>query len=97
MLLQHIQTFCPRAKHIVLVCLGADIAFLSFLSGPNAKGNAKPKNECLRVTMVHGDIVVLSGRQFKARSAICFCRRVGTHTDSLSQFSAVRTGICMCK
>jgi hypothetical protein len=66
MLLQHVQTFCPRTKHLVLLCLGADIAMLSVLSDPNAKTNGKSKKECLRITMVHGDIVVLSGGQFKA-------------------------------
>ncbi|KAI9440990.1 hypothetical protein H4582DRAFT_1940796 [Lactarius indigo] len=69
---KHIQTFAPRAKHLVLLCLGADIAFLSVPLDPIAKLNGKPKKECLRVTMVHGDIVVLSGGQSKA-SAICMC------------------------
>ncbi|KAN0135955.1 hypothetical protein V8E53_006116 [Lactarius tabidus] len=63
---KHVQTFCPRTKHLVLLCLGADIAMLSVLSDPNAKTSGKSKKECLRVTMVHGDIVVLSGGQFKA-------------------------------
>jgi hypothetical protein len=75
-LLQNTQMFCPRAKHIVLLCLGADIAFLS---DPNTKSSAKPKDECLRVTMVHGDVVVLSGRQFKAKSPILYlssCRLI---------------------
>lgn len=97
MLLQHVQTFCPRIKHLVLLCLGADMVLLSIPSDPNAKANSKLKKECLRVTMVHGDIVVLSGRQFKARSAICICRRLWTRTDILWQFSTVRTGMCMCK
>ena len=95
MLTQHTQMFCPRAKHLVLLCLGADIAFLSFLSDPNAKSKAKPKNECLRVTMVHGDIVVLSGHQFKARSAICFCRRVGTLISFRSSRQSARAYACV--
>jgi hypothetical protein len=96
MLLQHVQTFSPCAKHLVLLCLGANIA-LSVLSDPNSKTNGKAKKECLRVTMVHGDIVVLSGDQFKA-SDICIYRRIGmTHSDILWQFSMVRTGMCMCK
>ncbi|KAH9166656.1 hypothetical protein EDB89DRAFT_2002227 [Lactarius sanguifluus] len=89
----HIQTFSPGTKHLVLLCLGADIAFLSLPSGPNVKLNGKPRRECLRVTMVHGDIVVLSGSQFKA-SAVCICR-VWTHTDTPWQFSTIRTGMCM--
>ena len=77
MLLQHVQTFCQRTKHLVLLCLGADIALLSISSDPNPKteNNAK-KKERLRVTMVHGDIVVLSGDQFKA-SNIRIYRHVG--------------------
>ena len=70
MLLQHVQTFCPRTKHLVLLCLGADMVLLSIPSDLNSKTSSKVKKECLRVTMVHGDIVVLSGRQFKARRYI---------------------------
>ncbi|KAH9018000.1 hypothetical protein EDB84DRAFT_663186 [Lactarius hengduanensis] len=72
--LQHIQTFSPGTKHLVLLCLGADIALLSLPSDPNVKLNGKPRRECLRVTMVHGDIVVLSGSQFKfstVRTGMC--------------------------
>ncbi|KAH8993009.1 hypothetical protein EDB92DRAFT_522646 [Lactarius akahatsu] len=71
---KHIQTFSPGTKHLVLLCLGADIAFLSLPSNPNVKLNGKPRRECLRVTMVHGDIVVLSGSQFKfstIRTGMC--------------------------
>ncbi|KAH9053244.1 hypothetical protein EDB87DRAFT_278365 [Lactarius vividus] len=71
---KHIQTFSPGTKHLVLLCLGADIAFLSLPSDPNVKLNGKPRRECLRVTMVHGDIVVLSGSQFKfstIRTGMC--------------------------
>lgn len=86
MLLQHIQMFCQRTKHLVLLCLGADIALLSISSDPNFKTSSK-KKECLRVTMVHGDIVVLSGDQFKA-SNIRIYRHVGTYTDnSLTVFN----------
>lgn len=70
MLMQHVQTFSPRFKHLVLLSLGADIALNSVLSEPNTKAGGKQKKECLRVTMVHGDIVVLSGTLFKARSAM---------------------------
>ncbi|KAH8997097.1 hypothetical protein EDB86DRAFT_924465 [Lactarius hatsudake] len=71
---KHIQTFSPGTKHLVLLCLGADIALLSLPSDPNVKSNGKPRKECLRVTMVHGDIVVLSGSQFKfstIRTGMC--------------------------
>ncbi|KAF8268847.1 hypothetical protein EI94DRAFT_1096771 [Lactarius quietus] len=71
---KHVQMFCPRIRPLVLLCLGADIVLLSILSGPNAKVNGKSKKECLRVTMVHGDIVVLSGGQFKfsmIRTGMC--------------------------
>ena len=37
-------------------------------SDSKAKSNAKAKKECLRVTMVHGDIVVLNGSMFEART-----------------------------
>jgi hypothetical protein len=76
---KHVQTFCPRTKHLVLLCLGADIAMLSVLSDPNAKTNGKSKKECLRITMVHGDIVVLSGGQFKSsmvRTGMCMLLEV---------------------
>lgn len=94
--MQHVHMFCPRAEHLVLLCLGSDIALLSSTSEPNAKPNTKPKKECLRVTMVHGDMVVLSGGQFEVRIAICI-RHVETRTDILRQFSIIWTGICMCK
>ena len=70
MLMQHVQTFRPRYKHLVLLCLGADIALNSIPSEPNTKAGGKQKKEYLRVTMVHGDIVVLSGTLFEARSAM---------------------------
>jgi hypothetical protein len=56
-------------KYLVLLCLGADIALLSILpdSDSKTKSNSKVKREHLRVTMVHGDIVVLSGSKFEAR------------------------------
>lgn len=61
--------FCPGVKHLVLLCLGADITLLSISSDSDsqAKSNSKTKKECLRVTMVHGDIVVLSGSEFEVR------------------------------
>lgn len=57
-------------KCLVLLCLGADITLLSTVpdSDSKAKSNAKAKKECLRVTMVHGDIVVLNGSMFEART-----------------------------
>jgi len=77
---KHRQTFSSRFKHLVLLCLGADISLLSILSDSSkstshTKSNSKAKKETLRVTMVHGDIVVLSGGRF--------------------EFSMVRTGMCM--
>lgn len=56
-------------KYLVLLCLGADITLLSILSEPDSKtkSNSKTKKECLRVTMVHGDIVILSGIKFEVR------------------------------
>jgi len=75
-----VQTFCPRRGHLVLLCLGADIALHSVLSDPNANlVSGKLKNECLIVTMVHGDIVVLSGGQFKfsvVRTGMCMLLEV---------------------
>jgi len=70
--LQHRQTFSSRFKHLILLCLGADISLLLILSDPSnstshTKSNSKAKKETLRVTMVHGDIVVLSGSRFEAR------------------------------
>jgi hypothetical protein len=61
--------FCPGEKHLVLLCLGADISLLSILpdSDSKTKSNSKTKKECLRVTMVHGDTVVLSGGKFEVR------------------------------
>jgi len=59
--------FCPRVKYLVLLCLGADTTLLSTLpkSDSKTKLNSKMKKECLRVTMVHGDIVILSGSKFE--------------------------------
>jgi hypothetical protein len=91
-LLQHDQIFCPRTKHLVLLCLGADIGMFSILSGPNAKAKGKEKKECLRVTMVHGDIVVLSGGQFKA-SNTCIYQHTLTSFGS-SQWS-VQACVCV--
>jgi hypothetical protein len=56
-------------KCLVLLCLGADITLLSVLpdSDSKTKSNSKVKKECLRVTMVHGDIVVLTGSRFEVR------------------------------
>lgn len=68
------QMFCPRVKYLVLLCLGADITLLSILSDSDSKTNSKTKKECLRVTMVHGDIVVLSGSKFEfvlVRTGMC--------------------------
>ena len=53
MFMQHVQTFCPRSKHLALLCLGADIALLSVLSDPNSNTGGKQKNERLRVTAWH--------------------------------------------
>jgi len=66
--MQHRQTFCSHVKYLVLLCLGADISLLSILadSASDTKSTSKGK-ESLRVTMVHGDIVVLSGSKFEAR------------------------------
>lgn len=58
--------FCPRMKNLVLLCLGADITLL-LISESKTKSNSKTKKESLRVTMVHGDIVVLSGSKFEVR------------------------------
>ncbi|KAH9988558.1 hypothetical protein BJV77DRAFT_736313 [Russula vinacea] len=73
------QTFSSRVKCLVLLCLGADITLLSILpdSDSKAKSNAKAKKECLRVTMVHGDIVVLNGSMFEfllVRTGMCMCK-----------------------
>ena len=66
---QHRQTFCSRVKHIVLLCLGADISLLSVSPhSASNKSDSKLKKESLRVTMVHGDIVVLHGRKSEARN-----------------------------
>jgi hypothetical protein len=56
-------------KCLVLLCLGADISLLSVApdSDSKTKSNSKVKKECLRVTMVHGDIVVLTGDRFEVR------------------------------
>jgi hypothetical protein len=59
--------FCPRVKYLVLLCMGADITLLLSDSDSKTKSNSKTKKECLRVTMVHGDIVVLSGSKFEVR------------------------------
>jgi hypothetical protein len=53
-----------------MLCLGADISLLSVLPEPNVKSNSRTKTESLRVTMVHGDIVILSGNKFEARNII---------------------------
>jgi hypothetical protein len=69
--LQHRQTFCSRAEHLVLLCLGADISLLSISPhSASNKSNSKLKKESLRVTMVHGDIVVLHGRKSEARNHV---------------------------
>jgi hypothetical protein len=69
--LQHRQTFCSRVKHLVLLCLGADISLLSISPHfASDKSNSKLKKESLRVTMVHGDVVVLSGSKSEARNHI---------------------------
>ena len=78
--MQHDQTFCPRSKHLVLLCLGADIALVSVLSDPNTDEGITQQNEILCVTMVHGDIVVLSEGSFKVRVP-CICHRVWPGTD----------------
>jgi hypothetical protein len=49
------------------------------------------------VTMVHGDIVVLSGHEFEARVPFVFVVCRDTRTNILWQFSTVRTGMCLCK
>jgi hypothetical protein len=95
MLLQHVQTFSPPTEHLVLLCLGADIMLLSVLSDPKSKTKGKAKTERLRVTMVHGDIVVLSGDQFEA-SDIVFIIIWGWHT--LISFGSSRWSVqaCVC-
>jgi len=71
------MTFCSRVKYLVLLCLGADISLLSMsLSASNTKPNSKVKKESLRVTMVHGDIVVLSGSKFEASHHVVTCINV---------------------
>jgi hypothetical protein len=45
---------------------------LSVHSDSNSNTGGKQKNERLRVTMVHGDIVVLSGSLFKASAMYLF-------------------------
>jgi hypothetical protein len=80
-----------------LLCLGADIALISVLQEPSSKSKTKGKKECLRVTMVHGDIVVLSGHEFEARVPFVFVVCRDTRTNILWQFSTVRTGMCLCK
>lgn len=57
-------------KYLALLCLGADISLLSTPLDADASGrsNSKAKKESLRVTMVHGDIVVLAGGKFEARN-----------------------------
>ena len=79
---QHIQTFYPRTKPLVLLCFGADITLLSAPLAPNGETNDKATEESLRVTMVHGDIIVLSGDKFEA-SNINIYRRVRACTDIL--------------
>ena len=87
-------------KYLVLLCLGADLTLLSILPGSESKtkSKSKVKKECLRVTMVHGDIVVLSGSKFEARP---LCQYVIYQTNLLppllGQFLLVRTGMCMRK
>jgi len=73
---KHRQTFCSRVKYLVLLCLGADISLLSTPLDSDASGrsNSKAKKESLRVTMVHGDIVVLAGGNFEfsmVRTGMC--------------------------
>jgi hypothetical protein len=70
--------FCPRVKYLVLLCLGADITLLSILSDSDSKTktNSKTRKECLRVTMVHGDIVVLSGNKFEVRRMLLVLYRI---------------------
>jgi hypothetical protein len=58
-----------------MVCLGADISLLSVFPESGAaksSSQARAKSESLRVTMVHGDIVVLSGSKFEARNIQLF-------------------------
>ena len=58
-----------------MVCLGADISLLSVfpeLGTAKSSSQARAKRESLRVTMVHGDIVVLSGGKFEARNIHLF-------------------------
>jgi len=76
---KHRQTFCSR-KHLVLLCLGADVSLLSILAdlASDTKSTSKGK-ESLRVTMVHGDIVVLSGSKFEflmVRTGMCMLLEV---------------------
>lgn len=92
---QHRQTFRSRVKHIVLLCLGADISLVS--TSPHAasnKSNSKLK-ESLRVTMVHGDIVILHGRKSEARNHISSCWTLSNLLCWSCQFMMVRTGMCM--
>jgi hypothetical protein len=81
--------FCPRVKHLVLLCMGADITLLSILSDSDSKtkSNSKTKKECLRLTMVHGDIAVLSGSKFEVRR-----NAVSVTSNSLNPFGLVRAG-----
>ncbi|KAI0262368.1 hypothetical protein BC834DRAFT_396278 [Gloeopeniophorella convolvens] len=68
------KTFRPTATCLVLLCLGADIALYSIASGTGAKSKAKATKEALRVTMVHGDVVVLKGPRFEfsmVRTGMC--------------------------
>jgi hypothetical protein len=100
--LQHRQTFCSRVEHLVLLCLGADISLLSTpLDSSDASGrsSSKAKKESLRVTMVHGDIVVLAGGKFEARNFFPFVSgEIGLIPSfDCQQFLMVRTGMCMCK
>ena len=93
--LQHVQTFCPRTKPLVLLCFGADITLLSVPPAPNGETNDKVMKESLRVTMVHGDIIVLSGDKFKAGN-IDIYRRVRTCTDILCRFQwSLQAFVCV--
>jgi hypothetical protein len=47
------------------------------------------------MTMVHGDIVVLSSRRFEARSTICIYRPVRTHADIFGS-SQQSAQACVC-
>ncbi|KAI9507158.1 hypothetical protein F5148DRAFT_151118 [Russula earlei] len=73
---KHRQTFRSRFKYLVLLCLGADISLLSMspdTNSPRTRQVSKGK-ETLRVTMVHGDIVVLSGSHIEflmLRTGMC--------------------------